>query len=132
MSKSQVISFRLSADEHRVCLRLAKEQGISIQKFARDCIQQVLNQQTDEWIRPVRVYKGNYRLLEDILTSSKRLGIDPYTTPFQPKDLELTASDYGSFNNYTGTKKGFPTFLRVVERREDGRPIKYVLIKKEE
>lgn len=39
-------------------------------------------------------------LVEDIEHSAREHGIDPYTTPFRPRDLGLKASDYGSFSDY--------------------------------
>ena len=39
-------------------------------------------------------------LVEDIEIAARERGIDPYTTPFSPRDLGLQASDYGSFSDY--------------------------------
>lgn len=73
-------------------------------------------------------------LKKDILKASERRGINPYKQPFQPRDLGLIASDYGSFSDYcskgdTLSGKWNPNvILKAVKWDRGGKPRKYLLI----
>ncbi len=74
-------------------------------------------------------------LENDILKSSKSLGIDPYNEPFTPKMLGINANNYGSFSDFCGsndTKSGQynkKVILKVAKRNKAGKPRSYLLIK---
>ena len=40
-----------------------------------------------------------------IIERSKIMGIDPYRHHFKPSDLDIRASDYGSFSDYCAPDK---------------------------
>jgi hypothetical protein len=76
---------------------------------------------------------------DDILIAARAIGWDRFTRPFQPRDLKLQASDYGSFSDWcidegddaSGTRSGRynpHVCLRAVGPRDQGRPVKYVLL----
>ena len=71
------------------------------------------------------------RLKRDIIESARDKGIDPYKTPFSPKDLGLRSDKYGSFSDYcddTESAKWAPdAILNVVETDSGGRPKTYTL-----
>lgn len=74
-------------------------------------------------------------LRADIIRQAKLYGLDPYTTPFKPSDLDLRASDYGSFSDHcskeeTASGQYAPdVILKVVERDKGNKPRKYLLIR---
>ncbi|HOE18724.1 MAG TPA: hypothetical protein PK344_15060 [Syntrophorhabdaceae bacterium] len=74
-------------------------------------------------------------LREDILQAAAKKGIDPYTQPFQPSDLGLDSSKYGSFSDHCSSQETLSgqwsneVILRPVEFNRGGRPHKYVLIR---
>lgn len=76
-------------------------------------------------------------LKEDILHASEQQGIDPYNQAFKPSDLKLDPSKYGSFSDYcaedetTSGKWSTNVILKVVERKRDGTPYKYLLLRSE-
>ena len=74
------------------------------------------------------------KLPDDILRESKRVGIDPYKEAFRPRDLGLTASDYGSVSDWcegtTSAKWSGYVCLEVVETNRIGKPFKYKLLPK--
>jgi len=72
---------------------------------------------------------------KDILRVAKAKGIDPYITPFTPKDLGIKASDYGSFSDWCAAghtksaKYNRRVCLKVATKHlRSGRPHKYVLL----
>lgn len=74
------------------------------------------------------------KLTRDIIEkAAEKVRIDPYSQPFQPKDLGLNASDYGSFSDYCSkeeTKSGYwnpDVVLKVAEKTKSGRPLRYLL-----
>lgn len=75
------------------------------------------------------------RLKKDILIAAKEKGIDPYTEPFKPSDLDLNASDYGSFSDHCSKeetvsgKYADDDILTVAERNSGGKPLRYLLKK---
>ena len=75
-------------------------------------------------------------LREDILKASESRGINPYKQPFQPKDLGLISSDYGSFSDHCSkgdTLSGQyneDVILKAVDWDGGGKPSKYLLIDK--
>ena len=76
------------------------------------------------------------KLVEDILRAAEASGIDPYRTPFKPSDLGLSAQDYGSFSDYCADTESAQynshICLKAVEFRRDGKPLRYILLKKGE
>ena len=70
----------------------------------------------------------------DILEASDVIGLNPYTQPFKPIDLDLIASKYGSFADHCDANDSLSgvyakeAILKVVERQSNGRPFKYILI----
>lgn len=77
-------------------------------------------------------------LCKDIQRAAKVKGIDPYNTPFRPRDLGLYANNYGSFSDWcsrtqtTSGKYNRHICLKVAERNSGGRPYKYVLLPENE
>ena len=77
------------------------------------------------------------KLKEDILIASKERDIDPYSEPFNPSDLGLKSSGYGSFSDYclendsVSSKHNKVIILKVAKRDAGGRPAKYLLLKDE-
>jgi hypothetical protein len=73
-----------------------------------------------------------------VLRESRIRGIDPYRQPFKPSDLGIRASDYGSFSDHcaddeTVSGKWNPEVIfRVVERTQNGRPRRYLLLREGE
>jgi len=73
------------------------------------------------------------KLKNNIIIKAKEKGINPYLQPFKPSDLDLIASDYGSFSDYCSSdetisgKHNKNHILTVAERRS-GKPHKYLLI----
>jgi hypothetical protein len=41
---------------------------------------------------------------KNIIKAASKRGINPYLTPFQPKDLNLNAGSYGSFSDWCAAK----------------------------
>ena len=76
------------------------------------------------------------KIADDILRESKRVGIDPYRDPFRPADLGLKASDYGSFSDWcrdtTSARWNQHICLDAVQFRKDDKPLKYVLLPKDQ
>ncbi len=74
-------------------------------------------------------------LKEDIVEASKHFGIDPYSQPFKPSDLDLKPSNYGSFSDHCSKDETLSghwssdIILKVAEKDTKGRPYKYLLIK---
>jgi hypothetical protein len=62
------------------------------------------------------------------------MGIDPYRHHFKPSDLDIRASDYGSFSDYCApdeTESGKwnnEVILKVADWTSTGRPLRYLLI----
>lgn len=73
------------------------------------------------------------RLKDDIIRKAKDQAKDPYKDAFQPKDLKLKASDYGSFSDHCekGTTKSSKWdgcgLLKCININR--KPFKYILIK---
>ena len=69
-----------------------------------------------------------------ILRAAQTAGINPFNTPFAPKDLGLIASDYGSFSDLCeigDTKSAIHNIhvcLKVAERNDKGQPLRYILL----
>ena len=42
---------------------------------------------------------------KEIINQAQKKGINPFNTPFQPKDLGITAGDYGSFADWCSRKQ---------------------------
>lgn len=74
-------------------------------------------------------------LEKHILIAAKEKGIDPYLVPFKPSDLGLTASNYGSFSDHCSKNETISgkwakdEILKVVERKSNGAPKRYLLLK---
>jgi len=72
-------------------------------------------------------------LCTDIKEAAKKAGIDPLTMPFKPEDLNIIASDYGSFSDWCSAEETVSgrynrrVCLTVAERR-GGKPFKYLLL----
>ena len=81
---------------------------------------------------------GKWRLCKDIQRAAKTKGLDPYNTPFRPRDLGLYANNYGSFSDWCSGKEttsGRHTrnvCLKVFSRDSSRRPYKYVLLPENE
>lgn len=75
-----------------------------------------------------------WRLCKDIERAAKKKGINPYKTPFRPRDLGLYANNYGSFSDWCSSKETTSgrhnrnVCLRVAKRNSGGRPYKYLLL----
>ena len=70
------------------------------------------------------------KLKKDIIIASGKS--DPYKNEFQPKDLGLKSSDYGSFSDHCkrGTTKSSKWCgCGLLKRVNKQRPFKYILIK---
>ncbi len=72
-------------------------------------------------------------LCEEIIAAARKKGIDPFKTPFKPSDLNLNASDYGSFSDWCkigetkSAKYKTQVCLTVAERTLNGKPYRYLL-----
>ena len=78
------------------------------------------------------------KLINDIKRAALERGIDPYGQAFKPSDLNLKASDYGSFADFCDPKEALSgrwqsdVILKVTERTKGGRPKRYLLIDTEQ
>ena len=78
--------------------------------------------------------KSGKHLGEDIIRAAAKRGIDPFQTPFTPKDLGIIASDYGCFADWCSaaeTRSGKwnkHVCLKVSARSHSGKPRRYVLL----
>lgn len=81
--------------------------------------------------------KNGKHLCEDIIQAAQKVNIDPFKTPFRPKDLGLRASDYGSFADWCSSAEAKSgrwsnhVCLTVVQRDSAGKPMRYVLLPRE-
>jgi len=81
--------------------------------------------------------KRGKHLGEDIIRAAQKLGIDPFQMLFTPKDLNLKASDYGSFADWCSPEEAKSgkwnkyVCLKVAEHSNSGKPRRYVLLPRE-
>ena len=85
---------------------------------------------------------GVMYLGKDIQQAAQLKGIDPYNTPFRPRDLGLygniNGNVYGNFSVWcsakqtTSGKYNHNVCLKVVKWNSGGRPYKYVLLPESE
>ena len=72
------------------------------------------------------------KIAEEIQEKARNLGINPFNTPFTPKDLGITASNYGSFSDFCDNTKSSRwnshVCLKAVEFNKGHRPTKYLLL----
>jgi hypothetical protein len=72
-------------------------------------------------------------LRKDIIVACIEKSWNPFDVPFKPSDLDIDASQYGSFSDYcleSATVSGQYAnehILDVAERDENGRPTHYLL-----
>lgn len=71
------------------------------------------------------------KLKNDLINAAVREKLDLYKDPFQPKDLKLTASDYGSFSDHCA-KRTTPSSkwcgCGQLRRANKQPPYKYILL----
>ena len=78
--------------------------------------------------------KSHKHLCQDIITAAAKVGIDPFKTPFAPRDLRLKASDYGSFADWCSPSAARSgrwnkhVCLKVTNWTCNGKPLRYVLL----
>jgi len=74
---------------------------------------------------------------KDIIRAAQKVNINPFRTPFTPKDLKLRASDYGSFADWCSPanaksgKYNKHVCLKVYDRHDNGKPMRYILLPQE-
>lgn len=70
--------------------------------------------------------------LKKNIIEATRGKLNPYKDPFQPKDLKLIASNYGSFSDHCAKNTTISSRwcgCGLLERVKSTKPYKYILIK---
>jgi len=70
------------------------------------------------------------KLRNDIIKSAAKKKLNPYKNPFQPKDLNLNAGNYGSFSDHCkkgATKSSKWDGCGLLKCTDKHRPFKYIL-----